>query len=369
MFTSFRVDSENCGGVETIKVEQNHKSIYTEHVSSQRGLYAPTQEALVKHITKDVDTLLQGRWVLEEYMSAPYTLNESFLPNWSKSRWFWHCPEQPKAGKLSWVPQQIDINLTSLQLRSKFCSMIPGKIILFVGDSITGQMFSSFVHLLGIGGDVQQLGNFSSLQAHEIGLTTTTCANFLDGDFVNVSFIRNEYLSLDGRTLGSEEPLEYAGKWLLDWLPAANQSDVLVLNSGRHVRSDEYQESIKATLSWLESNAGGKDIFFISTKIETGVIPPDLPLPGDVSLQCVAPLSMQYENGIIAEQNQFVKNTIMNNAPMVEFLDFSCLDLLNSYGYKDPAHSCMPGPVDYKTLLFIAKFLGKKRSDQKQIGI
>ena len=79
-------------------------------------------------------------------------------------------------GRLRWKPQGGDLDLTSPNLPKKFCSTAQNKSILFVGDSIMGQAFTSFVHLLGIA-DSRMVGHpvMDPANVHEIYMTARTC--------------------------------------------------------------------------------------------------------------------------------------------------------------------------------------------------
>lgn len=94
--------------------------------------------------------ILRGRWVDDTQIQKPYELTEAFLPRWTSSKFFWakgQCAIEP-FHHLRWVPNS-NIDLVADRWKSEFCTKFQGKNFLFVGDSIMGQTYTSFVHLLG----------------------------------------------------------------------------------------------------------------------------------------------------------------------------------------------------------------------------
>ena len=138
-----------------------------------------------------------------------------------------------------------------LSLAAAFCNKYHGHSILFVGDSISGQMFTSFVHLLGAHSVEDRERNASCRRyghaggAHEVHIDAQVCARFCRR--ATARFIRNEYLSL-------EPPSQLAlrrryGLLMCDWSDAARVSDVLELNRGMHAApTKQFSLGLKATL-------------------------------------------------------------------------------------------------------------------------
>lgn len=306
------------------------------------------------------DPLFHGNWVWNKAADAAYILDSQYLPQWNRSRFFWggrNCSPQnfDQKGELQWETHT-NLNLTSSELKRAFCSAAKGKNILFVGDSITGQTYTSFVHLLGLA-DSRPLLPYEGFSlphrnSHEIFMTAKTCAR--GEETVNATYIRNEFLNLD-------KPKKILkNQYMLDWWPLVKEHDIIVLNSGRHLRNTpEYKIQMNKTFHWLKSNAKNNEtaIFFLSTKIDNIK---EAPITESVTTsECSTDFDAKFGMDRLPVQNDFVKNMIAHDEflPIIKYLDFSCLDLQNSEKYMDPAHSCMPGPVDYRALLFIAKYL------------
>ena len=122
----------------------------------------------------------------------------------------------------------------TLELAERFCSVYANKTILFVGDSISGQMFTSFAHMTGVHGSVfvppqssktACYAKAESGAAHEVVLMARTCAKF--DLVVNARFSRNEYLWFDP---AHNDPgdLNTQRQYLCEWAHWVAKTDVLV---------------------------------------------------------------------------------------------------------------------------------------------
>ena len=122
----------------------------------------------------------------------------------------------------------------TLELAERFCRVYANKTILFVGDSISGQMFTSFAHMTGVHGSVfvpppssktACYAKAESGAAHEVVLMARTCAKF--DLVVNARFSRNEYLWFDP---AHNDPgdLNTQRQYLCEWAHWGAKTDVLV---------------------------------------------------------------------------------------------------------------------------------------------
>jgi hypothetical protein len=107
--------------------------------------------------------------------------------------WEW----QPSGKHCAGAPLPKRELMETSQLATQFCSKWAGRSLVFVGDSIQAQFFTSFVHQVGF---VKSVANTSSAccammyggGSHECDLTVTLC-----GGAVRARFLRNHFLYLD----------------------------------------------------------------------------------------------------------------------------------------------------------------------------
>jgi len=251
-------------------------------------------------------------------------------------------------------------------LAESFCRAWSGKYVAFVGDSTQGQMFTSFVHLLGAHW-VEDRGPSEACSkervrggAHEYVVDAEVCARF--GTRLRASFRRNELLSLNRSANAANRA--YA-RLLCDWEEPARTADMLVLNRGAHVDANatpaRVAAEIGATLERLngDRNArGGKPVRLVLRSVHgvregcrTGLDP--LPEPPQGSNQSA------HGWHTFAELNR--RTRAIAHAQRVDYLDVFSLSAMRTRGYHtrkqvrdDCMHTCLPGPVDDWTSLLFA---------------
>jgi len=257
-------------------------------------------------------------------------------------------------GQLQWVPGVPGLDLTSLHLKASFCAAVQGKRILLVGDSVMEQVFASISHILGVADAEPFPEKENDGHVRKVALLSETCADWLAVDRPIFEFVPNEHLALDGRRLDRRHR---SGP--LDWLPSVMEHpDIIVVNSGRWPMFNmegpqrAHEKAIRATLAWLRSNVPPSTMLYVmSTKLdpqEKGGV------KAGATSNCESTEKHEAVNPGIQEKNDVIKNMILNEFPAVKFLDFSCLDLK---GHREQSYSCMPGQVDYRSLLFMAKYV------------
>ena len=134
-------------------------------------------------------------------------------------------------------------------LACAFCARYVGRSILFVGDSVQGELFLAFASILGIVRAKPNSGQEGCRKVaprgsgqDELDVSIETCGEAEQA--VTVRFIRNEMLWLDNeRNARTRHPDKGHGRgppalMLCDWRWAAASADFLVLNRGYHSLTD-----------------------------------------------------------------------------------------------------------------------------------
>ena len=168
--------------------------------------------------------------------------------------------------KWCWTPSDCDLRpflkAESCKLISKSGTSESQIDILFVGDSMTHQMYESFYMLHD--GPGQPAGKHDAK-------VQTVC----DGK-ARVLFIRNDYIATSssfeacsGKTDSLSEHQRFPDKRTSicgDWTQYVARASIIVLNSGAHViPAAKYNAVIQNTTEWLRKNADGKQIIFRTT--------------------------------------------------------------------------------------------------------
>lgn len=203
-----------------------------------------------------------GSWHFSNRSRPRYTLSPTFMPGWEKSLWWWGCEGACcKKGCATcfhdkhsvrpellwdWKPEGDGCDALPAasfdQLRVAFCDKFAGRSILFVGDSIQGQFFSSFAHQVGYVDSKVGANSCCKMMlgggAHECDVTATLCSK-AKGRGVRVRYLRNAYLYLEKVTNAAGRHL---GNPNCDWIDEARPVseggvDRIVLASGMHVRA------------------------------------------------------------------------------------------------------------------------------------
>ena len=132
-------------------------------------------------------------------------------------------------------------------LACAFCARHAGRSVLFVGDSVQGELFLAFASILGVVHAKPNQGQEGCRKVAprgsgptELDVSIQACG---EGEqSVTVRFIRNELLSLDdqhnARTRHPDRKFGAPALMLCDWRWAAAAADFIVINRGYHSLTD-----------------------------------------------------------------------------------------------------------------------------------
>ncbi|KAJ1461522.1 P-loop containing nucleoside triphosphate hydrolase protein [Pelagophyceae sp. CCMP2097] len=296
-----------------------------------------------------------GAWRPTPLREPPYALDEiSYLgPAWAAGKFFWggECtastayefessckPQEPYPAAGAWR-----------SAAAAFCAAFDGSRVLFVGDSLNGQMFTSMVHLLGAHKGVQnedglRCADVDDAGPHEIALRADVCARF--GGNVSVQFLRNEFLTVDAAANQAQREL-YAPafpKALCLWGYEAARADVVVLNRGVHfIPSPTFDAQLEKALDELKSlraRAGRsmRGVVYRSTHAITCSAGDDAP----AATPFEPPSTHDWD--AMAAQNAIAERLVL--ARGAQYLDVYSMSALRPGGRKDCVHLCLPGHMD-----------------------
>ena len=343
----------------------------------------------------------KGEWAAIDGATTaePYLLAPDVLPRANLSKWWWGvCDDDlrhgstrpPRAAVMQeWQPRGEGCDalrkgrprLPSLRpLAAAFCQRYAGRSVLFVGDSVQGQLFVSFAMALGVFGTERQMVGvtrdrlrcakdrhyLSSLEnVHEFYLNMRLCASGAAG--VRATFVRNELLWLD------EMPAEKVPRnflmcgWKKDeWLNA----DLMVLNRGMHFSDDGvFTKELAATFQALGDARRSSGMPLAGSVVYRGTHAPipschilDDPLPAPFPYTASAddPLVRGYHWAEFARQNRLASD--LAGANNLTYLDVHTATSYRPGGHMptrksasgDCAHYCIPGPIDEWVRLLLA---------------
>lgn len=330
----------------------------------------------------------------------------------NESRWWWGtCDEQHAASHLVgqrpelgwiWEPTVDDPGCVALRkgqsvlpsidtLTHAFCKSHAGANILLVGDSMQGQLFSSFASIFAAQEPTTRRelharqNSWSScriqkdykLYPHEIDHSVTLCDNGPRGAAGGVSlrFIRNEWLMFDdadnerirspGRGTTSGQ-MRGAGLTMCSWEAAAADADIIVLNRGLHYAFDQkMREELNQTFSKLEALARRRttssrgpirSILYRGTQAaipNCSTLPDPLTSPWQAPAGYVSPYGWER----LERHNRIARALIHRLPAPFGFLDTNYATSLRPGGRRggtDCVHFCLPGPMDEWTRLMLA---------------
>ena len=129
-------------------------------------------------------------------------------------------------------------------LACSFCALNAGRTVVFVGDSVQGELFLAFASILGARSPRVNPGNEGCRRVAPRGSgkaeldmsMEVPCSS--DGAVITLRFIRNELLWLDddanARTRHPDRRLGAPALMLCNWRSAVQRADYLILNRGYH---------------------------------------------------------------------------------------------------------------------------------------
>ena len=244
-----------------------------------------------------------------------------------------------------------------------FCAQFDGAHVLFVGDSLMGEMFTSFLHLLGAFRGTVVDGGKCGYQggSNEVLIRAKVCSRFAGN--VTAEFIRNDLLDLP--MVHKEEFGIH--KHLCPFANQAETADLVVINRGMHiagyqrddVATQAYHDELGALLPNLvrvraRRGLESRSVVFRSTHASALPCPLNatpmqepLELPKDRS---------HYSWALIARLNDHDRALAEENG--VSYLDVFAMSSMRPGGRRgsgkgDCCHFCLPGQLDdWNVLLF-----------------
>ena len=239
-----------------------------------------------------------GRWQTRSLAASDreaFELDRRFVTNppgqrggalFNDSHWWWgicddyqvrinHRPPHTRpALQYRWVPEGRGCQALrhgrgelppTEELADAFCSRYANKSVLFVGDSIQGQLFTTFAHMVGFVS--RTVENFSNpcykwkeeKGAHEIDVTARLCR--ADDRGVTARFLRNEFLSI-----GKPRTRRF-GRTLCDWWQAASEADLLVLSFAYTASAHAIPPGMKASAARGDFIPSNDSIAFVLTEL------------------------------------------------------------------------------------------------------
>ena len=314
-----------------------------------------------------------GRWLEDSSLKEPYLLSPTlYTPAFFTSRWFWgscdhekilHYYKSPnllpvrRELQYSWQPNCSHLlqgsSLPSYsQLRREFCSVFRGRSILFVGDSLSGQFFSSFISIFGVQwatvNNASENGcylGFSATNfwkevlnnAHEIDAEARICkSGELD---VKVRFMRNDWLSTGDLTRVNGVSC--------DWFTVASDYDIFILNRGIHFVDDEvFAIQLQETLTNLRHLKNTARVIYRGSHHST---------PNCAELRDPQPTPLSSPNDTVSLSYHWDRTEIQNQIArvLVEKIGGTFIGTFFAFSLRpggrrlpDCLHFCLPSPMD-----------------------
>lgn len=246
--------------------------------------------------------------------------------------------------------------------KTRFCELMRGRNIIFIGDSLSFNMGTSLAAM------------YRKPFRDTINAKATICGE-KNGDSkeVTVRHARNSLLSwnTDENYRFYTKPVNLHGR---RWLEARNMNkalfqdgvayDIIVLNKGAHYHEDYwYKLELDRVLSHLTTSLPQASILFRSTSLGHGHCERhEQPLTRDPPQEEIA--SWPFHYGQFRHQNRLARALVTDKYQQF-YLDIEKPTLLRPDahpGAKDCLHYCAPGPVDYwNAALFNWLVLSEKR--------
>lgn len=265
------------------------------------------------------------------------------------------------------------------QLACAFCTRRAGQSVLFVGDSVQGEMFLAFASILGVRSIHVNAGNTACREVAprgsgktELDVTVELCGGSSAAP-VRARFIRNEMVVLDEasneRMRHKDHPRVGPAMMLCDWRSAASAADLLVLNRGYHALHGNitaHSMQLNATFSALDTIMGrdalADRVIYRGTHAsfhDCGRIrhDPIISLPWEKILNTLnGPWNAQYNWREIQPRELNARKVL--DAWGVPYLDTFMSTAYRPFGGRmsrsNCNHFCLPGPVDDWVRLLLA---------------
>lgn len=207
--------------------------------------------------------------------------------------------------------------------------------ILFVGDSMSFQMYSSLALLSSDAIHISEAD-----QRHRTGSTSVSLCD----QKIVLTYVRNDYLTVD------------ACKYCLNFWQFVPNHDVIVFNRGAHVLDNESTHRQMVNFSTILASSAQKQRLIWRT---TAVGHPDCenqtePTVLETRTSVSTPSTQEYKWAAIKEQNDVMLNILANHSLRYEVLDAYTMSIdrrdrhhgKRADGKVDCLHYCLPGVPD-----------------------
>jgi hypothetical protein len=340
-----------------------------------------------------------GGWLYEPNATEAYILSATlYSASFIDSRWFWgRCDfekakwrqfyshsEVRSALKYRWIPACMGPIPDYKALVRGFCAQFNGKSILFVGDSLTGQLFTSFISIFGVqwakvndakankcyvGYSATEFWKEIEVNPHEIDAEADICESLGYGQHIVARFMRNDWLAAHN--------LHEVNGVSCDWFSVADRYDMFVLNRGVHfVANDVFERQLNDTLHRLArmlENENRHGCFGMHSKRRcilyrgshhaipgcetfTDPQPEPLPAPNDS-------VSKRYNWHLTEEQNQIAKSIVETTGGVFMDTYFATSFRPGGRNLPDCLHWCLPSPMDELIKVMIYFWISYKNGD------
>ena len=225
-------------------------------------------------------------------------------------------------------------------IRAESCSLLSGRALLVVGDSLSSEVFFSLANALA--------ESFEQLDLTFSTDTIRVCSGTLQLDYVRndrVSLVRE--VRMEGGYAHEEFP----------WVTRLEKKgfDFVLLNRGAHFENDTIVlRAVEEALAFAEAAAPAATIVWHTTargQLDTDKHFDDEPLKEDLGPDELAKLPHHW--GLFGAQNAAILDLIARHFPHVVVLDVAPALGLRRDHHVDGLHCVMPGPLDHvaETLL------------------
>ena len=263
-------------------------------------------------------------------------------------------------------------------LSCAFCSRYAGRTVLFVGDSVQGELFLAFASILGVISAMANPGQEGCRRVAprgsgpaELDVSIEACKEGPQG--VTVRFIRNELLWLDpeinARARHPDRKFGAPALMLCDWFSAVAAADLVVMNRGYHSLTDPkidmHMQQLNETVAGVASLMRTQPVPLQKRIVYRGthgsmhgcfaeVDPIERPW-NEVAARMASRSNAQY-NWRSVEAREARAKALLSSL-RIPYLDTFVSTSYRPGGRMPPGncnHFCLPGPVDDWVRLLLA---------------
>jgi len=260
--------------------------------------------------------------------------------------------------KWCWQP----FNCTTEKFSKKgFCDLINGLSILFVGDSISYQMYQSLYMQLGEPGQPQDQGMHHPSYEHS--------KSFICKRKSRMAFIRNDHI----RSREKNPNPSAKGDRYRDYTKIMNTFDIIVFNKGAHVATstEDFTTHTLETIKYLQTHAKDQLIYFRTTP--QGHVGCTRQSEVNTTLLLTPPVLLTkemaiYDWDIIPSRNKIAVEAFLT-LPNARILDVVPMTSLRPDGHrfsdKDCLHYWLPSVIDNWSYYFYNSLIQELKNHTK----